>query len=537
MLTIAEALMLPPFEGARVVAGRRNLHRPVGYVHNGAVPEVANWLNGGELILTTAFNIPQDEQGRREYIRALDAKNVAGLIIAVGQRIEFAPPEMVEVAEAHGFPLIEIDYTARFVEMARSANEIIAQEQMALVTRALHIHKTLTNLVLEGGTIKQLATAMADLIKQSISIENDRFEALANANIGTVDEARRYTQQYGRTDPRLVNALEADIFPQIRNTLRPVFIPKMPHVGLEMERILAPIVVQGQIYGYLWVIADGRPLTDLDQLAIESGATIAALMLIHQESLQGAESALKGNILARLVQGEMSGINLLTDQALRFGLDLRKPFRAVVVDYNGAPSPQVVALNRRLTKAFNNAVIGQYAGQVMMLMQANEDLNAIAKRIFSEADTTPSPHGLRLGVSAVHVGAKQAQYAYSQCREVLHIATRLFPTDKIVYFEQLGYIHTLYLAGHNALNDNPLIPALRLLQEEQQADLFHTLEAYLDAGGNGVSTAEILHIHRSTLNYRLERIQEICDVKLSDPIARMNLQMALKLLKLFDVSP
>ncbi|PJF29463.1 MAG: PucR family transcriptional regulator, partial [Phototrophicales bacterium] len=108
------------------------------------------------------------------------------------------------------------------------------------------------------------------------------------------------------------------------------------------------------------------------------------------------------------------------------------------------------------------------------------------------------------------------------------------PNDSIVYFEQLGYIHTLYLAGHNALRDNPHIPALRQLQEEQQADLFHTLETYLDAGGNGVSTAEMLHIHRSTLNYRLDRIQEICHVKLSDPIARMNLQMALKLLRLFD---
>lgn len=535
MLTIAQALQLEPFRGARVVAGRHNLDRPIGYVHNGAVPEVARWLNGGELILTTAFNIPQDAEGRRDYIRALDAKNVAGLVIAVGQRIDFAPPEMVEVAEAHGFPLIEIDYTAKFVEMARTANEIIAQDKMDMVRRALHIHKTLTHLVLAGGTMTQLATAMADLIQQSISIENDRFEALANANIGKVDEARRYTQQYGRTDPRLVQALETDILPQIRQTLQPVFIPKMPHVGLEMERILAPIVVQGQIYGYLWVIADGRELNELDYLAIESGATIAALMLIHQESLQGAESALKGNILARLVQGEMSGVNLLTDHALRFGLDLRKPYRAVVIDYVGAPSTQVVSLNRRLGQLLTNAVVGQYAGQVMMLVQANQDLSQVAKHILDEADSHPVTYPIRLGVSAVHTGAKNVQYAYSQCREVLHIATRLYPNDRIVYFEQLGYIHTLYLAGHNALKDNPFIPALRQLQAEQQADLFHTLETYLDAGGNGVSTAEILHIHRSTLNYRLDRIEEICQVKLSDPIARVNLQTALKLFKLFDM--
>jgi DNA-binding PucR family transcriptional regulator len=79
------------------------------------------------------------------------------------------------------------------------------------------------------------------------------------------------------------------------------------------------------------------------------------------------------------------------------------------------------------------------------------------------------------------------------------------------------------------------VPGLRKLLNEQQADLFNTLEAYLDAGGNGVATAEALHIHRSTLNYRLERIEEVCACDLSDPATRINLQVALKLLRLFEV--
>jgi DNA-binding PucR family transcriptional regulator len=76
---------------------------------------------------------------------------------------------------------------------------------------------------------------------------------------------------------------------------------------------------------------------------------------------------------------------------------------------------------------------------------------------------------------------------------------------------------------------------LRRLLEEKQVDLFRTLEAYLDAGGNGVSTAEHLHIHRSTLNYRLQRITQLSGLKLEDPLTRMNLQVALKLMRLFEV--
>ena len=76
---------------------------------------------------------------------------------------------------------------------------------------------------------------------------------------------------------------------------------------------------------------------------------------------------------------------------------------------------------------------------------------------------------------------------------------------------------------------------MRRLLDEKQADLFRTLEAYLDSGGNGVGTAEALHIHRSTLNYRLQRINHIIEYNLQDPMIRTNLQVAVKLMRLFEV--
>src|SRR5690606_37160062 len=181
----------------------------------------------------------------------------------------------------------EIPYDARFVDVARTVNERISQENMALVTRALSINRELTQLVLAGGDLKDLAETLARLVGQSISIENERFEALASANIAPVDEARRYTLSKGRTDPRLIEALQQrGVLDLIRHTLRPVALPQMSEVGLEMERILAPVVVHGEIYGYMWIIADDRPLNDLDRVAIETGATIAALILLHQEAVQ-----------------------------------------------------------------------------------------------------------------------------------------------------------------------------------------------------------------------------------------------------------
>ncbi|RMG87950.1 MAG: PucR family transcriptional regulator [Chloroflexi bacterium] len=537
MLTVADVLKLEYFARAQVVAGKKGLNREITWVHNAGTPDAADWLNGGELVLTTAINIPTDDEGQRQYIYAMADKAVAALAIAVGRYIDRASDALREAAEARDLPLIEIPYQVRFIDVARTINEQIAQSHLAMVRRALHIHQTLSRLVLEGGDLQQLCHLLVELVGQSISIETERFEAIASENVAEVDEARRYTLAHGRTDPRLIAALEErGVLPELRRTLRPVHIPQMPDVGLEMERILAPVVVHGEIYGYMWIIADNHALSDLDRLAIESGSTVAALIMLHQEAVQSAEASLKGSLLSQLIQGELEREAVLTDQSLRYGLDLRASYRMLVIENLDERAQRVIQLYRRINRLAADsgwrAVVGQFAGQVVILAQAEEDANHIAQKILKRVINGNGT--VRIGISAVQRGAANVGRAHKQCREALLIMQRLEHQETVVCFDDLGYLHALYHAGAASLQDNPYVPRLRDLQLEQQADLFRTLEAYLDAGGNGVQTAERLHIHRSTLNYRLARIVEICQVDLGDPTTRMNLQVALKLIRLFD---
>lgn len=535
MLTVADALQLGPFNGAQVVAGQTGLHREVTWVHVIGVPDAAHWVNGGELILTTPINLPADAAGQCDYVQALADKGVAGLALAVGRHLDHAPIHMRIIAEDNDFPLIEIPYEARFVDVAKATNERIAQENMALVMRALKINRVLTQLVLDGGDLKDLAGTLAGLIGQSISIENERFEALASANVAAVDEARRYTLTEGRTDPRLVQALEdRQVLGQIRSTLRPVFIPQMPDVGLEMERILAPIVVHGDVYGYVWIIANDRPLSDLDHMAIESGATIAALMLLHQETVQSAEASLKGSLLSQMIDGASGREAVVTDQALRFGFDLAASFVVIAIDIPDRSSQKALQLYRRVNRLVAMlgwpVIAGQFAGQVVLLVQSGE-LETLVDRLCSQINGSRG----RIAVSALHRGPGSVADAYQECVESLQIAERLHMKERAIYFERLGYLHALYHAGPKSLEGNLHAPGVRKLLDEQQADLFNTLEAFLDEGCNGMATARVLHIHRSTLNYRLERIEEICDCDLADASTRINLHVALKLLRLFEI--
>ena len=536
MLTLKEAMNLPILQNARVVAGAGGLDRPIRWVHNVGVPNAAEWLHGGELVLTTVFNMPDTPAEQGDFLRQMAKRDIVGLCITIGMLVQEIPAYLRPIADELDLPLIEIPYETPFVDIAKVINERIAEENLDTISRALSIQQRLSRLVLEGGGFPELADMLADQVGHSISIENDRFEAIANRNIAEVDSARRYTIEHGRTNPRLIEALEVEYLPRIRDTLRPVQLPVMPELGLEMERLLAPIVVQGEIYGYMWIIADVHALTPIDMMAIEIGATVAALLMLYQESLQTAEASLKGSMMAQLIEGEGASQTILRDQSLRYGVDLRQPWRMLLVSISeGQPSTSGRAyrtINHLLTIDQRQAVAAQFAGQVVILARAEEEIEALAAAL--EEQLHNGMGGLKIAVSREFVGMDQVGAAHQQCHEVLAIGQRLDRNGLVHRFEDLGYIHTLYHAGPAGLAHNEHVPILRRLLDERQADLFNTLETYLDAGGNSVQTADALHIHRSTLNYRLTRIREICAIDLSSPATRLNLQIALKLMRLFD---
>ncbi|MCU0475570.1 MAG: PucR family transcriptional regulator ligand-binding domain-containing protein [Anaerolineae bacterium] len=531
-LTVAQAIELEVLAGARCVGGHAGLSREVKWVHNVGVPDAANWLNGGEFVLTTYINLPPSQAEQEEYVRALAEKGVAALGLTYGRFIPEVPPYLCATADALGLPLIAVPYQLMFVDIARTINMQLAQRE---VREALSIQQALTRLVMEEDSdLRDLAVTLARLLNQSVSIENERFEAFAAQNVADVDEARRYTQKQGRTDPRLIHALEdRGYLPLIRQTLRPTALPRMPDVGLEMERILAPVVVHGEIYGYLWIIADAHPFSELERMAVESGATIAALMLLRQEKAQREAASERAEFLSRLLTPKAAEReDMLIDRAHRYGLNLRAPYRILCVDGLRATVRSVAYLERLLTSHGYTALTGQHNDQLVLLTADSPHALDIAAAVVAAQSSDPTP--TRVAVSSAARAVSGALRAVQECRDSLAVAARLAPSDRLIRAEMLGYLLALWRAGSDALHIAPHADALRALRDLHGADLFHTLEVYLDLGGSGIHTAEALHIHRSTLNYRLGRITEHLGVDLGDPTQRINLQTALKLLRLFE---
>ena len=70
------------------------------------------------------------------------------------------------------------------------------------------------------------------------------------------------------------------------------------------------------------------------------------------------------------------------------------------------------------------------------------------------------------------------------------------------------------------------IKALQKYDDKHNTKLNETLETYLRLERNVVQTAKSLYIHRSTLFYRLDRIQKIISIDLNDPKMRLYLEIS-----------
>ncbi|MEJ2890529.1 helix-turn-helix domain-containing protein [Actinomycetospora aeridis] len=139
-------------------------------------------------------------------------------------------------------------------------------------------------------------------------------------------------------------------------------------------------------------------------------------------------------------------------------------------------------------------------------------------------------------VPAVGVGSfvdrpEHLPRSYREAMQALTVRTRQADPRGLITFEDLGLYRLLATPeGRREAGAfvEDWIGSLLAYDSERQADLVHTLGVYLDQGGNYDATAAALHIHRSTLRYRLQRVRELSGHDLAHTDTRLNLHVAVR---------
>ena len=115
--------------------------------------------------------------------------------------------------------------------------------------------------------------------------------------------------------------------------------------------------------------------------------------------------------------------------------------------------------------------------------------------------------------------------AVRRARATLHAVAAGARTDPVSWDALGGW--RLVVDAPAALAVADLHPGAEVLARNTRVDLLTTARVVLDHGGDVADTAQALHVHRTTLYYRLDRIAELTGADLRDGVARTDLQLAL----------
>lgn len=541
MLTLRQALQLSVFSQARVVAGPAGLDRVIRRVHVVEGPDADYQPDGaGLLLFTSGYGLKDNPAEQAAFIPRLVDHGVAGLVFSLGRSFQAVPAAMLQAAEAQAFPVIAVPPDVKLIALVERLYVELVNEQFALKERADDIHRRLMQLVLEGGGLDVLAATLADILGRSVLFESLAFEILAAAQRGPVDESRRRALEAGRTQPEALAQMQArGIYAELHHKLRPVRLPAIPELGMTMERVVAPIIVGGEVYGYIWIVAGDHPLTELDELAIDNAATVAALVLLKDQAVREARQAVRGDFLAQLLRPELGpdGLRdgLLLERAHLVGYQFEKSHQALFLLSPGATNASLANLAGRLDRWLRGqGVWGLVASRergLVVVVDSRTDAagEALAEQLLSQVSLPGQP--LLVGAGRAYSDLPGLRRSYDEAREAAEIGERLGRPPRLVCFWRLGVLDWLYRLPADVLAGNPFLATVQGLADHDRrsnADLVRTLDAYLEHGGALAEAAATLSVHRNTLLYRIGRIEEITGMDLKDTAQRLNLHVALK---------
>ncbi|HEX5689798.1 MAG TPA: helix-turn-helix domain-containing protein, partial [Roseiflexaceae bacterium] len=409
--------------------------------------------------------------------------------------------------------------------------------QFALEKRSQDIHRQLMQIVLRGGDLEAVAHTLTGILERSVLIESASYQVLAASQCGPIDEARREAMESGRTDEHMLNVLlELGVYSAIEQHGRPLRLPAIPAIGFSMDRVATSIMVGGDVYGYIWIVAGDRPLTELDELAIDNAATIAALILLKEQAVLEVQQTIRGDFLLQLLRLEINPEPslLLRGQQLSYRFDQPHQVLFLMPQIESVSSLHDLAgqVERWLCGATSHALVVIRERGLVLVVESRSDSagQQLAVQLANNAGCFDQVSGV-IGVGHLCLPGAPLRVSYNQAIEAADVALRIDRSGTVSAFWELGLLDWLYSLPQEILQRNPYYVSIQHLAAHDQRyhlDLVRTLEAYLECGGSLLAAAKALNVHRNTMVYRLGRIQETVQLDLRNTQQRLNLHVALK---------
>jgi PucR family transcriptional regulator, purine catabolism regulatory protein len=470
VLTVQDIAELPELQLA-VAAGSEGLRSEVSWLHVSELADPTPFLEGGELLLTTGLGVGELATTQRAYVRRLARRGLAGLGFGLGFGFAEVPAPVVEEANRLAFPVLAVPYEVPFVAITKAAVTHLANEQLAQVTRALEVHERLADAVLEGRGLQALLAIVCNHLDCSLALLDESGRVVA--------------ERHARRRLAFDNALE------------------LP-------------VVAGRELATLKAVRKKNRFGEYDRLVLHHGQTALAFELSRRRAVSAAELRLAGDLLEDLEDERLDDREAARRMAA-FGLEADRSYAALLAAPRNGLSTE--RLRERVAEELERR-------RVPFLSTARRDRAAFLVGAAGEREALTLARHVVEAEPLARVGVGRPALGSALGRSLLEARAALDSgTAGVASYRDLGSLELLLSLPDAALEafvDRVLGPAA------DNAWLVESLTALLGAGCRWSEAADELGVHRHTLRYRMDRLQEQTGRHPDDPEQRMELWLAVK---------
>ncbi len=258
----------------------------------------------------------------------------------------------------------------------------------------------------------------------------------------------------------------------------------------------------------------------------------------------GVQNKREGDFLYNLLFGYDISDKYIEKITSQFGLDFSKPYRVGIIIVNrkyGINHEQDEhayeyygnILSREVTSMEGRPMFMRFLNKFVLLFEARKDklieheLERILKKIDSEDSFKNKISGTCI-LGAPYLDPRDFGQSYQQAKSLIPKIDML-PNPKhkkVLSASAMGIYKYMFNAGNQGEILEYCNKNLEKLEEYDHANgtcLVDTMLAYYMNGFNSANTAKELFVHRNSLQYRLNKIQELLDFELDDYVKYLDL--------------
>jgi len=396
-------------------------------------------------------------------------------------------------------------------------------------------------------TVQQIVDSLAGRLGRPVVMEDRALRLIAySAHDQPVDEVREASILSRRASPKVTRWLTDLGVGQAR---RPTRVPANLELGM-LSRLCVPIPWKGRVLGHLWLVdADKSMGPDEIALCVQHADQLG--VLLHRD---GVASSLTAARLTDAVQALLSSASNAVDAAriLEADGDFAAPDGVVVAVVQGATTDPDWTVD--IEDALAEALVGWVGlrrrdpslhlvrkDHGVLLIASPSDgpdrlgglIAALTESVESELRVRGTRASVLVGVGGHRPRLELAAESYREARMAVDAATVLPGMADLAYWSGLGVNQIVVQLASMGEKPPVLHAGLHALLDSPEAQpMIETLETYLDVAGNAQVTAERLNLHRTSLYYRLQRVEQLANTDLKNGLERLALHLTIKIARM-----